>query len=64
LEINGEGFTNAMDAFCSRDNSILAVRSELGEIISQRLKCSFREMRIEEKTRDDLPEAIFDMIFK
>jgi nucleoside-triphosphatase len=63
LEINGEGFTNAMDAFSSRENSILAVRSELSEIISQRLKCGFRELEIEEKTRDDLPEAIFDMMF-
>jgi nucleoside-triphosphatase len=64
LEINGEGFTNAIDAFSSKENSILAVRSELSEIISQRLKCSFREIRIEEKTRDDLPETIFDMMFK
>jgi nucleoside-triphosphatase len=64
LEIRGEGFTNAMDAFSSRGNSILVVRSELGEIISERLKCSFREVKIGEKNRDDLPEAIFDMMFK
>jgi nucleoside-triphosphatase len=64
LEIRGEGFTNAMDAFSSRGNSILVVRSELGEIISERLKCSFREVKIGEKNRDDLPEAIFYMMFK
>jgi nucleoside-triphosphatase THEP1 len=64
LEIKGEGFTNAMIAFSSRENSILTVRSELSEIISERLKCSFREVKIDEKNRDDLPEAIFDMMFK
>jgi nucleoside-triphosphatase len=64
LEINGEGFTNAMDAFSSRENSILVVRSELSEIISEKLKCGFREVMIDEKNRDDLPEAIFGMMFK
>ena len=64
LEIKGEGFTNAMDAFSSRANSILAVRSELSEVISERLKCSFREVKIDEKNREGLPEVIFDMMFK
>lgn len=63
LEINGEGFTNAMTAFSSMENSILVVRSELSEVISERLKCSFSKVKMDEKNRDDLPERIFGMMF-
>jgi len=63
LEMEGEGFTNAMDAFSSRENSILVVRSELREVISGRLNCSFREVKIDEKNRGGLPVVIFGMIF-
>jgi nucleoside-triphosphatase THEP1 len=64
LEIKGEGFTNARDAFSSRVNSILAVRSELSKVISEGLKCSFRKVKIDKKNREGLPEVIFDMMFK